>query len=174
MNYNNILLISEQTLKADSLINDNVDNQYILPAITLAQDTGLQPLIGTKLFQKLQRLVNDAEIGLAANAIYKTLLDDYVTPFMEYKTMVEIQIPLSYKYRNMGIVQTSDERVANSQMRDIQYLIDYYDNKSTFYANRMTDWLCANAQSLPEYRNSDTVADMNANNKAYNTGIFLG
>ena len=37
--------------------------------------------------------------------------------------MVEIQIPLSYKYRNMGIVQTSDERVANSQMRDIQYLI---------------------------------------------------
>ena len=37
MNYNNILLISEQTLKADSLINDNVDNQYILPAITLAQ-----------------------------------------------------------------------------------------------------------------------------------------
>ena len=72
----------------------------------------MQPLIGTKLFQKLQKLVNDAEIGLAANAIYKTLLDDYVTPFMEYKTMVEIQIPLSYKYRNMGIVQTSDERVA--------------------------------------------------------------
>ena len=85
MNYNNILLISEQTLKADSLINDNVDNQYILPAITLAQDTGLQPLIGTKLFQKLQKLVNDSEIGLAANAIYKTLLDDYVTPLWNIK-----------------------------------------------------------------------------------------
>ena len=89
------------------------------------------------------KVINDCEIGLAANAIYKTLLESYVAPFAEYKTMVEIQIPLSYKYRNMGIVQTSDERVANSQMRDMQYLIDYYDNKSTFYTNRMTDWLCA-------------------------------
>jgi hypothetical protein len=36
-----IYLISEQTLKKYSLINDNIDTCYILPAIQLAQETGL-------------------------------------------------------------------------------------------------------------------------------------
>ena len=34
----NVLLISEATLKKYTLINDNMDGVYILPAIQMAQD----------------------------------------------------------------------------------------------------------------------------------------
>ena len=33
-----VLLISENTLKKYTLINDNVDSKYILPAIQITQD----------------------------------------------------------------------------------------------------------------------------------------
>ena len=48
-----VLLISEKTLKQNSVINNNVDGMYILPAIEYAQDAGLQPFLGTKLYNKL-------------------------------------------------------------------------------------------------------------------------
>ena len=48
-----VLLISENTLKQDSLINNNVDSVYLLPAIQVAQDQGLQQIIGSKLYEKI-------------------------------------------------------------------------------------------------------------------------
>ena len=59
---NEILLISEKTLKANGVINNNVDNMYIFPAIRYAQDAGLQPIIGTKLYNKLMDLVENGSI----------------------------------------------------------------------------------------------------------------
>ena len=57
-----VLLISEKTLKSNGVINNNVDGMYILPAIDYAQDAGLQPIIGTKLYNKLMDLVADGSI----------------------------------------------------------------------------------------------------------------
>ena len=129
MNYNNILLISEQTLKADSLINDNVDNQYILPAITLAQDTGLQPLIGTKLFQKLQKLVNDDEIGLAVNSIYKTLLDDF-------NIDSEDVITLTKPYNRVYQFKLISENANSVKIDETQELSDS-DKKEIFWLTKV-------------------------------------
>ena len=102
--------------------------------------------------------------GASTSLTYSIYYDgDYVTKTVSVEKVTSDDDAILKKY------QTAYENVFSPYKN-----IDYYDNKSTFYANRMTDWLCANAQSLPEYRNSDTVADMNANNKAYNTGIFIG
>ena len=78
----NILLISEETLKEMSLIGDNVESQFILPAIELAQEQGLQTIIGTKLLRKLQTLVDDGSITGSTNSNYKELLDDYITIYL--------------------------------------------------------------------------------------------
>ena len=64
-------LISEKTLKENSVINNNVDGMYILPAIEFAQDAGLQPLLGTVLYEKLMDLVADGSIVNAPD--YKLL-----------------------------------------------------------------------------------------------------
>ena len=50
---NNILLISEKTIKENSLVSNNVDGKYIQNAIRTAQDISLQPIIGQKLFERL-------------------------------------------------------------------------------------------------------------------------
>lgn len=167
-----VLLVSEQTLKKNSVINNNVDGMYLLPAIEYAQDAGLQPIIGTKLYNKLMDLVEDGSITGATD--YKNLLDEYVTPYLINKVTADVQIPLVYKVRNQGVVQQTGENTYVPSLKDLQYVIQNYENKANFYSNRLSDYLKANRSKYPEYCSVDSCADMHSNKNAYNTGIYLG
>lgn len=169
-----IFLISEQTLKTRTVLNNNVDVAFIAPAIRTAQDMGLQPLIGTKLFNKLKDLVATNDIVEEEYSDYKKLLDEYVTPFLEWKAIADIQLSLVFKLRNQGVVSQVGENVYNPSLRDIQYLIQNYENKANFYGSRLSDYLKANNSKYPEYLKIDSCADMPSNKGAYNTGIYLG
>ena len=164
-----VLLLSEQRLKEDSLINNNVDSMYIFPAIQTAQEIGLQPLLGTKLYNKLLEVVENG-----GDEQYFDLLDSYVIPYLEMKVMADIQIPLAYKIRNAGLVQNTSENTTLPTLQETQYIVEYYENKASFYANRMSDFLIANSNSYPEYNSCDSIADMHSNRMSYNTGIYLG
>lgn len=164
-----VLLLSEKTLKEDSLINDNVESTYILPAIQMAQEQGLQQIIGTLLYEKICDYVTDGNIP----ADYRILLNDYITPYLEYKVMADIQLPLSYKFRNLGVNQTTDEHTYTPSLRDTQYLIEFYDNKAKFYSNRLYDYLKANHKLFPEFLKKDSCDDMMANKMSYKTNIVL-
>lgn len=58
-NYRNVLLISEDYIKSESNLDNNVSGKYLQSTIKLAQDIELQSLIGTKLLEKIQKLVID-------------------------------------------------------------------------------------------------------------------
>lgn len=167
-----VLLISEQTLKSYSLVNGNVDSQYILPAIQYAQDEGLQPLLGTRLYRTICALVENNQ--LQGNEAYKELLDVYITPYLINKVMADIQVPVSFKIRNAGIIQNTSDNIIVPQIKDIQYVQQYYNNKADFYANRLSDFLCANVNTYKEYVRVRNGADMPANPNSYSTGIYLG
>ena len=167
-----VFLISEATMKKNSVVNNNVDGMYLLPAIEYAQDAGLQPIIGTKLYDKLMDLVETGQITGATD--YKYLLDEYVTQYLINKVTADIQIPLSYKMRNQGVVQQTADNTYVPNMKDLQYVIQHYQNQADFYGNRMSDYLRANRMKYPEYCSVDSCADMPSNKGAYNTGIFLG
>lgn len=173
-----VLLISETALKQYTVINDNVDACYITPAIKKAQDMGLQPLIGTALYKKLCDLVTPIgnpptmPIDNPANAAYKILLDDYVRTYLQDRTAVELVWNLFAKIRNNGIVTSNDQQTQQMSIGDCEYLRKKLDYDATFYANRMTQYLCANAALFPEYGQRE-CADMPANRKAYDTSIVL-
>lgn len=167
-----VLLISETALKQYTVINDNVDACYITPAIKKAQDIGLQPLIGTALYKKLCDLVSSGDIIDTENANYKTLLDVHVRPYLQDRTAVELVWNLFAKIRNNGIVTSNDQQTQQMSIGDCEYLRKKLDYDATFYANRMTQYLCANAALFPEYGQRE-CADMPANRKAYDTSIVL-
>lgn len=173
---NEVCLISEKYIKENSIINDNMDTLYLLPAITFAQDIGLQPLIGTKLFNKLKELVVEAsgENPTPIPTDYKVLIDSYIAPYLLNKVVADIQLNIAYKLRNQGVVQQSGENIHYPSLKDTQYFIQNYENKAIFYGNRLSDYLCANRSKYPEYCKTDSCADMHSNKKSYNTGIYLG
>jgi len=70
-----VLFISETFLKQNTQVSDNVDVKYIREAILWAQDSEIQTVLGTTLYNKIQA---DITAGTLAGA-YKTLVDDYRT-----------------------------------------------------------------------------------------------
>lgn len=167
-----VYLIDEKTLKEDSFINDNVGSEFIQPTIELAQDIHLQELIGTKLMNKICSLVEDDTINTSSD--YKLLLDSYVIPYLEWMVTSLIQIPIAYKIRNLGVVQTTDEHTSNTQLKDVQSLEDYYSNKASFYAQRMSKFLHANHNKYPEYCSTDSCADFHSNPNSFRISTYIG
>lgn len=163
-----ILLISEKTLKSQSYINDNVDSCYIVPSIRSAQDIGLQPLIGTNLYKALQTKIENGSI----DGNYKVLMDEYITPYLVNRVMMEIQLPLAYKMRNSGVVQSNNEYETNTYLRDAKSMSVYYEQKSDFYGLRLTSYLNHNSSLFPEYTTGD-CSDIKPSKENYNTNIVL-
>lgn len=167
------LLISDETLKSETIINDNTGSEFLAPAIETSQDIYLQQLIGTELLDRLYDLVITNDIVKDEFAAYKTLLDDYITNYLKFKVLSEVTIPLAYKYRNVGVVQTTHDNVQSTTLRDAQLVANHYELRATFYAERMSKYLCANAGLYPEYKSTRNGADMMADPDAYNTNWVL-
>ena len=164
-----VFLISEDILKTETYLCDNVGVEYIHPAIECAQEIYLQQLIGTSLLNDLCVKVRDGQL----NKDDKQLLDEYIIPYLKFKVLSEVALPITFKYRNSGIVQTNNEYTTNTAMKDAQQLANHYDQRANFFAIRLTDWLCANSTKFPAYRNT-TTGDVQPNGEAFNTNIFLG
>lgn len=167
-----VFLIGEQSLK-DFNICDNLDANYLNPAISVSQEVYLHQLIGTRLLETIKGMVGDGSISDLDNQHYKILLDDYITPYLQHKVIAEITIPIAYKTRNAGVIQTNNEYVVNTQMKDAKYLENYYNDRADFYAIRMTKYIVANVSDYPEYNAcGNCCGDINAND-GINTNIYL-
>lgn len=164
------LLIDDATLKERSALDINVQGQYIRVAVETAQEIELQTILGTNL---LDALCDKYAANQLAGA-YLTLYNDYVVPFMVNQSVSNILLPLSYKVRNEGVVSTGSEQSTQQSLQDVQRLETYYKNRADFYADRMTAWLTANNNDIPEWKNRRSCADMPSRPGGYTTGIYLG
>lgn len=99
-----IYLISEKQLRAESLINDNVDGVYINAAILSAQNIDLQEVVGTGLYNDICTKV----VNKTITDEWEILLEQYIHPYLINRVMANIAIPLQFKFRNAGIVTNND------------------------------------------------------------------
>lgn len=144
---NQVLLISEKTVKENSLVSNNVDGKYIQNAIRTAQDISLQPIIGQKLFERLcDGVAHDSLTELETN-----LIKDYIQPILLNAVMSDLVLQLTYKFRNMGAIQTTDQNLVLPSLKDLQYIREDYTMKAQFYMGRLSDYLQANCTKFSEY-----------------------
>ena len=50
MSSQGVLLVSSQKIKAFTNVNENLDEQLLLPNIQISQDIGLQSLLGSEFY----------------------------------------------------------------------------------------------------------------------------
>ena len=155
--YRNTLLISARELKnANTLISNNVDDNYLSSTIITCQEVYLEQITGTALYHRLQELVynqitnapdalNDAE-----NTAYKVLLEDMIKPYLKARATVDVLYPITYKIRNMGVMKNSDTNLQPADMNDIKYLEKQYNTYTSEYEQRLSKYLCENKELFPE------------------------
>lgn len=146
-----VFLISERTLKENSILPDNLNGQAIQAAINEAQNIWLAEIIGSRLLDRLCGLVETGDIELPDNKKYKTLIDNNITNFLIYRTLADIQLNIWLKDRNAGVVKTSDSFMAQTSFDEVNKIEDHFKNKAQFFAQRLTDFLCRHKADYPEY-----------------------
>ena len=165
---NKVLLISENAIKDDSVITQNLDGKYILSAIKNAQDMCLLPLLGSKLLNEIYAQVQD---GSVEDRI-QVLLDDYIHPILLNASISHIIVNTSLKIKNLGTVNTGDTNVTNVNIKDIQWLKQQYDYNVDFYNKRCIEYIKQHIDLYPEWPGCNCDG-MKGAQKNYKVGIVL-
>ena len=167
---NNVLLISEDFVKTNSNLGDNVWGKYLLPAIREAQHIHLQSIIGTRLYESI---LNKVKEGSLIDQ-YKELVDDYCQWYLLYEVLSDVIDILDVKLVNLGTVRTRDEYVDNISDDERVRLKSNYKFKADWYCRRLQEYLLDNADAFPEL-DACACESIRANlQSAASTGIFLG
>lgn len=166
----NILLISEDFIKTNSGLNENVWGSYLTPAIRDAQDMGLQSIIGTSLYKSIMEEIDNNTL----TEDNKYLLDEYIQIYLMYQTISDLVPIIGVKLTNLGVVVSNDEHLTNLTQGDRELVQNFYKNKADFYAKRLQEFLLNNKEAYPAL-DECTCEGMKANlYSSASTGLFLG
>ena len=161
MEAKNIMLVAPNTVKGAGYLQNNVSDDTLGTAIREAQEVHLASIIGRRLLERLKELVlakvdNEPDnIDADKNACYKTLLDDYVQPYLIAKVQSVICMPITWKTRNMGVIQGSDTNLNAQYMENVAKVANRYQTEALQKATRMSKWLCKNRGCFEDELNAE-------------------
>ena len=165
---NYILFISENKLKDSTALGGNVDNEFILPYLKVAQKKYIETKLGTDLFVKLQ---NDIS-GSSLSGVYQTLVDDYIQDALVHWAVYECLPFLRVRVSNNGIGVKTSENLESMSQEDMHTLREEIRNTAEFYTERLVDYIRHNTSSYPEY-NTNTGPDVSPTENVYYSGMNI-
>lgn len=168
----NVLLISEATLKSETVISENVDPKLLVPTIKEVQNIYITPLLGTALYND----VIDQVSGGTISAAYVELLNDYIQPVMVKYCVYEAVLDLSFKFQNKNVATKTSEFSQQASLNDLRYYMDKALNRAQYYAERVTRFLIANPTVYPKYLNQGQAdaSTIYPTYRNYANGMYLG
>lgn len=161
-----VYFISEAKIK--EMCNDNISSEIIKTGIINVQTIQLKEIIGDSLAKTLETLITNNVVVEP----YKTLLDSYITPYMQYAVLAEIVVPATYKIGNIGLNQPYTDNVNTTTKSECVYVKQYYTERAAFMENRLTTYLEANRDVFTDYQNYKDITV--AKSTTTQAGLFLG
>lgn len=146
-----VYLVNIDYIKQNSTISDNLNDNILLPIIKDTQITKLAPVIGEALYDKLCTVV-ESDNYILEYPNYANLLDNYVKMYLLNEVQATMTITNYQHQHNAGSVQYVDTNYSNIQLNELKYMRQYWENKASFYGERLTDYLNANSSLFPEYK----------------------
>jgi len=165
------LFISEEYLKNNTIIDENVDMKLLLPTIWMAQTRHIQEAIGTVLYNDLVGKIAPTDT-LAGDDL--TLVDQYIAPALLYWTLYHADTTLLYKYRNKSIATKGSDNATAVDFKTHIYLSDKHKDEAEWYTQRLIEYLCENSTLYPLYDTESGLDEIRPQSHAQTSTIFLG
>lgn len=163
-----VLFISENKIKDSTAINGNVDQEFLIPYIKVAQKKYIETKLGTDLFEALQTKITAGSLAGA----YETLVDDYIQDALVHWSFYECIPFLRYKVQNGNIYSKTSETGTALSREEAQDLREEVRNTAEFFTERLIEYIKNNTVSFPEYT-TNTGADVNPDTINYYSGMNL-
>lgn len=168
-----ILLVSENFVRQQTNIADNVAGGYLLPAIREAQEMRLRMILGSSLLDKIKELLSIGEIGLIKNSAYYDALRK-CQYYLAYMAVAMVVQKVAYKITNFGVIKTSDQNVTPASAVEISDNRAYYEARADFYAVELQRFLLDNKKVFPELDECSCRKIRAHLHSAASCGIYLG
>ena len=165
-----VLLTSTYRLKKQTPIQQNVDDDLLNPYIFKAQETHIQQILGTNLYEKI---MNDV-VANNVTGSYLTLLNDYIVPCLIEWTFYEVMPFISLKITNKTIGRGNADYMAEGDLNDLKYLRQTVRDLAEFYGQRIIGYLKQYSNQFPEYTTNSGLDKIVPNSSNYFSGVYLG
>lgn len=168
---NNILFVSEQTLKNSSLINKNVDDKLLTTPILISQAKYILPIVGTGIYEQLQLQIS----GNTVTSDNSNLLNYYIQPALIQYAASEALPFIHYQIRNGGLSKSEGDTFIAADLKELNFIIDNLKNTAEYHAQRLIEYLKANVATYPLFDSPGTSTDTvypNRNN-SYEVNMYI-
>lgn len=159
---NQVLLISEKEIKAQSLIQYNVDSKIISRTILDTQNIYLRPILGNTLFtQVISEVYQAATTGsYVMDSGVKALLEEYIHPYLAHAVTSDVIINSTYRLTNKGMLKYNDSSASSLTDTEIEQAKNYHDNRTSSYKAVLIKYLQDNKLIQDECKpDNDIVSD---------------
>jgi len=142
------LMIKRDDLVRFTSMNGNVDTDKFIQYILIAQETHIQQLLGTDLYEKIQTDIESSSLS----GDYLTLTNTYIKPVLIHYAMVMYLPFAAYTIANKGVYKHTSENSEGVDKDEIDYLVEKERSIALHYGDRLLEHLTFNAPSkYPEY-----------------------
>ena len=149
-----VLLISETKLKAFSTLNQNIDMSLLVSTIFMAQELGLQTLIGTKGYDYYMELVKSVQLsGGTMSQADSIMLNEYIAQYLVHRAFYEAMPEVFARKMNKALTIGNTEQGTSIDIKGMSYLREIEQGRYEFYAQRLMDRVMAFPSQYPWYFN---------------------
>lgn len=153
-------------------VDENVDLKLIRPTIWDVQEIYIMPLIGQPLYEVIEAEII-ANGGALTTQRLIDLVDGYVAPAHLKYVMMQLQVPLLYKFRNKSTLTDRTDSSTPIDFAEMRHLKDFYKAMAETYSERTERFLIANGSIYPEYRNFATSDQVRSKSQGASVSVYL-
>ena len=165
------LFITEQFIKDNSVIDENLDMKYLTVTIDKCQKKYIRPILGTALYNELGTQINAGTL----TALNTTLLDSYIQEALLYYVLFEGISLFTYKITNKSIMKKNSDNSQPIDSEEVAVMRDGYKDDAEYFSELATNYLIANSSSYPLFLNpGNTLDTIRPNMNNFTCGWVLG
>jgi spore coat polysaccharide biosynthesis protein SpsF (cytidylyltransferase family) len=166
-----VLFMTTDYYKRNTVVSLNVDNELIIPHIISTQNKWIEKILGTKLFNVVKQEIKDASVS---NRI-KTLIEEYIQPTLVHYTTYEALPFFNFKVTNKAVSKKFSDNSDYSELNEINYLRGLVRDNGEYMAERLTKFLMADdGKVYPEYITGNNEEDeIRPSRKNFHFGIYI-
>jgi len=138
-----ILFISEDKIKENSLIQLNVDGKVLSQSIYDTQFSHLREITGDTLYSQLLDAVaaTKADPPVPLTGDIRTLLLDYIQPFLSRAVLLKLLINLHYRVTDKGVLKYNDSQATSISPQELEYARNQLENEANAFKRILIKYL---------------------------------
>lgn len=150
-------------------IEKNVDQDKIVPFITISQDLHIQSILGSLFYDHLKNAIS----GNTLNSDETYLIRNYIQPCVAFWTFYESYISLNYKTTNKAVSKERSEYSEPLSLDELKYSRSAIRINAEYYSKRLQKYLTDYNYLFPTYNQTTSKDNVIKQRDNYFNGIYM-